>query len=59
MANMSSPHARGSRRGFLRTASLSAAFLAVPGLFAEVLTQTPRQTEGPFYPDHLPLDTMP
>lgn len=33
-----------------------AAFLAVPGLFAEELHRTPRQTEGPFYPDHLPLD---
>src|SRR6266478_4167308 len=31
---------------------------AVPrGAFAEVLARTPRQTEGPFYPDHLPLDT--
>lgn len=29
----------------------------VPGLFAEELTRTPRQTEGPFYPDKLPLDT--
>jgi protocatechuate 3,4-dioxygenase beta subunit len=29
----------------------------MPGLFAEELTRTPRQTEGPFYPDHLPLDT--
>ena len=25
--------------------------------FAEELVRTPRQTEGPFYPDHLPLDT--
>ena len=25
--------------------------------FAEELTKTPRQTEGPFYPDRLPLDT--
>ena len=25
--------------------------------FAEELTRTPPQTEGPFYPDHLPLDT--
>jgi protocatechuate 3,4-dioxygenase beta subunit len=24
---------------------------------AEELTRTPQQTEGPFYPDHLPLDT--
>ena len=28
-----------------------------PGAFAEELIRTPRQTEGPFYPDHLPLDT--
>jgi protocatechuate 3,4-dioxygenase beta subunit len=28
-----------------------------PGEFAEQLTRTPRQTEGPFYPDKLPLDT--
>jgi protocatechuate 3,4-dioxygenase beta subunit len=32
-------------------------FFSVPGLFAEELALTPRQTEGPFYPDHLPLDT--
>ncbi len=29
----------------------------MPGAFAEVLTETPRMTEGPFYPDKLPLDT--
>ena len=29
----------------------------VPGLFAEQLAVTPRSTEGPFYPDTLPLDT--
>ena len=28
-----------------------------PGAFAEELTRTPTQTEGPFYPDKLPLDT--
>jgi protocatechuate 3,4-dioxygenase beta subunit len=27
------------------------------GAFAEELVQTPRQTEGPFYPNKLPLDT--
>jgi protocatechuate 3,4-dioxygenase beta subunit len=27
------------------------------GAFAEELTLTPRQTEGPFYPNKLPLDT--
>ncbi len=28
-----------------------------PGEFAQKLIQTPSQTEGPFYPDKLPLDT--
>src|SRR5260221_610716 len=46
-----------SRRRFLRGVGLSAALFAVPGAFAEELVRTPRQTEGPFYPDHLPLDT--
>jgi protocatechuate 3,4-dioxygenase beta subunit len=46
-----------SRRAFIRNLSLGAAFFAVPGAFAEQLVLTPRQTEGPFYPDHLPLDT--
>jgi protocatechuate 3,4-dioxygenase beta subunit len=47
-----------NRRRFLRGISLGAiAAWSVPGVFAEELTLTPRQTEGPFYPDHLPLDT--
>lgn len=46
-----------ARRRFIRNSGLFAAFLTVPGLFAEELTRTPSQTEGPFYPDHLPLDT--
>lgn len=46
------------RRQFLRRALIgSAAFFTVPGAFAEALTQTPRQTEGPYYPDKYPLDT--
>lgn len=45
------------RRRFLRQLAYSSALLAVPGLFADQLTLTPRQTEGPFYPDKLPLDT--
>jgi protocatechuate 3,4-dioxygenase beta subunit len=32
-------------------------FFSSPGVFAQALTPTPRQTEGPFYPTHLPLDT--
>ena len=46
-----------SRRRFLAQLGLGAAFFTTPGAFAEALTITPRQTEGPFYPDHLPLDT--
>lgn len=46
-----------NRRRFLQNAALGAALFSVPGAFAEELVQTPRQTEGPFYPDHLPLDT--
>ncbi len=45
------------RRRFLKRLSLSAALFTVPGAFAEELMRTPRQTEGPFYPDKLPLDT--
>lgn len=46
------------RRHFLQRALLgSAALFTAPGAFAEALTLTPFQTEGPFYPDKLPLDT--
>ena len=46
-----------NRRRFLRGLGLGAAAFTAPGLFAEALVRTPAQTEGPFYPDHLPLDT--
>lgn len=46
-----------ARRRFLRHLGWGAAALWVPGALAEALVQTPAQTEGPFYPDHLPLDT--
>ena len=46
-----------NRRNFLRTLTFGATALAVPGAFADELTRTPRQTEGPFYPNKLPLDT--
>src|SRR5215470_15045486 len=45
------------RRGFLKRAAFISALYAMPGAFAEELLRTPKQTEGPFYPDHLPLDT--
>ncbi len=46
-----------SRRGFLGTVAAGSVLWTVPGALAEELARTPRQTEGPFYPDHLPLDT--
>jgi protocatechuate 3,4-dioxygenase, beta subunit len=51
-----------SRRYFLGSvaagalATGTAAFLT-PGIFAQQLTQTPAQVEGPFYPNKMPLDT--
>jgi len=45
-----------NRRNFLRNAAWTAALFSTPGLFAELI-RTPAQTEGPFYPNHLPLDT--
>jgi protocatechuate 3,4-dioxygenase, beta subunit len=52
-----------SRRSFLKGSAIAAAGVAiptfwnVPGAFAEALELTPKQTEGPFYPNRLPLDT--
>lgn len=52
-----------TRRGFLRNVVVGSAalglsdFFTARGLFAEELTRTPAQTEGPFYPNRLPLDT--
>jgi len=55
-ANRLSSHTP-SRRRFLHWMALASPFMTVPGAFAEALTLTPAQTEGPFYPDKLPLDT--
>ena len=46
-----------ARRTFLFQLALASGWFAVPGAFANELVRTPAQTEGPFYPDHLPLDT--
>lgn len=46
-----------ARRRFLQSAGFVAAAWQVPGLFAAELAATPALTEGPFYPDALPLDT--
>ena len=45
-----------SRRLFLASAA-AIPLWTVRGAFAEELTKTPAQTEGPFYPNKLPLDT--
>ena len=44
-----------NRRLFL--GALGVSLFTTRGLFAEELTRTPAQTEGPFYPNKLPLDT--
>lgn len=47
-----------TRRQFLSNAMMGSALLfTAPGAFAELLELTPKQTEGPFYPDKMPLDT--
>jgi protocatechuate 3,4-dioxygenase beta subunit len=56
-----------ARRDFLRRLGIGAATIAAgrlfePGVFANLLedaqrVRTPSMTEGPFYPDRLPLDT--
>lgn len=47
-----------TRRHFFQSSAVGAAALfSTPGLFAETLLKTPRQTEGPYYPDKFPLDT--
>lgn len=45
------------RRKFLTGLGLGATAFLTPGAYAEQLARTPRQTEGPFYPNKLPLDT--
>jgi protocatechuate 3,4-dioxygenase beta subunit len=47
-----------TRRYFLSSLAASGGtLLFAPGVLAEQLVLTPRQTEGPFYPSKLPLDT--
>ena len=46
-----------SRRQFAKYLSFGAAVIAGSGAFADELMKTPALTEGPFYPDKLPLDT--
>ena len=55
---MRDPETLLTRRNLLRGSVAFAAAMTffTPGLFAEQLAVTPSLTEGPFYPDHLPLD---
>lgn len=55
---MAAAHFDPSRRRFAYTVGAAAlAPLFAPGAYADDLTRTPKQTEGPFYPTKLPLDT--
>ena len=59
MATNTEPSRFLSRRGFLLTGAAMAGRIALSpkrAVSAPALTPTPRQTEGPFYPDLLPLD---
>jgi protocatechuate 3,4-dioxygenase beta subunit len=45
-----------NRRQFLAALAASGTFFTQRGAFAQALLLTPAQTEGPYYPDRLPLD---
>jgi protocatechuate 3,4-dioxygenase, beta subunit len=45
-----------NRRHFLAAMAAGGAFFTQRGAFAQALTLTPAQTEGPYYPNQLPLD---
>jgi len=45
------------RRQLIHGSAFMTAMMTTPGLFAEELVRTAGMTEGPFYPDKLPLDT--
>src|SRR5262245_5999499 len=46
------------RRRFFKSMALASAGFTLAGYFAEALTLTPQQTQGPYYPlaDDIPLD---
>lgn len=49
-------HIRLDRRRLLKSLLAATGGIITGELYAEALTLTPRATEGPYYPDHLPLD---
>ncbi|MAS96244.1 MAG: intradiol ring-cleavage dioxygenase [Verrucomicrobiales bacterium] len=53
---MNSFHIPSSRRRLLKSFLAGAGGILAGDIYAEALTLTPWQTEGPYFPDHLPLD---
>lgn len=49
-------HIPQSRRKLLHSLLLTTGGFITQRVYAEALTLSPRATEGPYYPDHLPLD---
>jgi protocatechuate 3,4-dioxygenase beta subunit len=49
-------HIRIDRRRLLKSLLAVTGGIITADIYAEALTLTPRATEGPYYPDHLPLD---
>lgn len=49
-------HIPQSRRTLLRSLLLTTGGIITSDIYAEALVLTPRCTEGPYYPDHLPLE---
>lgn len=49
-------HIRIDRRTLLKSLLLATGGIITHSVYAEALTLTPWQTEGPYFPDHLPLD---
>ena len=45
-----------NRRHFVSALAAGGLFYTQPGAFAQALVLTPAQTEGPYYPNQLPLD---
>jgi protocatechuate 3,4-dioxygenase beta subunit len=57
MTENNSPYTRRLFLSSITAAAVGAAALTTRGVFADELIQTPKQTEGPFYPNKMPLDT--
>ena len=45
-----------TRRHFFKAMAAGGLFFTQRGAYAQALVLTPAQTEGPYYPNNLPLD---